>query len=291
MKDGKFEAEDIYALLYRRFSDDRQWLCATEVGNTTGGGKRRLDFVAANCYAGEGFGIHAFEVKISKSDLRNELFDPSKHNIFFPEIDYYSIVAPDYVLDAEYCALVPKNWGIYRAIAGVEDKKTMLKVFRKPIALHDEHSRTISRAFAFELIRCMKYNGQFHGEDEKAAQLRAEYDRGVADGRWAACHGTDYKKLYEEQKDKLLDAMGALQILHLDPYRYGWKKGNLVNAAIKKEEELQEERKIADAVKCLNWDKERMHRLVKEFDEMIDPFINARTDAKAKKSDGEITLS
>lgn len=291
MKDGKFNAEDIYALLDRRFSDGRQWLCAKEVGNTTGGGKRRLDFVAANCYAGEGFGIHAFEVKISKSDLRNELFDPSKHNIFFPDIDYYSIVAPDYVLDAEYCALVPKNWGIYRAIAGVEDKKTMLKVFRKPIALHDEHSRTISRAFAFELMRCMKYNGQFHGEDEKAAQLRAEYDRGVADGRWAACYGTDYKKLYEEQKDKMIDAMSALGILGIRSYDIGLQKGDLLKAAKKKQEELQDERNIADAIKCLNWDKERMHRLVKEFDELIDPFINAKEVSKSKKTDEEITLS
>lgn len=281
MKDGKFEAEDIYAILNRRFSDGRQWLCATEVGNTTGGGKRRLDFVAANCYAGEGFGIHAFEVKISKSDLRNELFDPSKHNIFFPEVDYYSIVAPDYVLDAEYCSLVPKNWGIYKAIAGSDDKKSQLKVFRKPLALHDEHTRSVSRAFAFELMRCMKYNGQFHGEDEKAAQLRAEYERGVADGRWAACHGTDYKVLYEEQKDKLIDAMKALQVLHLNPYALGWRNGDFVKAAEKKDEELQEERNLADAIKRLKWDKERMHSLVKEFDEVIAPFIEAQSSKTA----------
>lgn len=280
MKDGKFTAEDICALLNKRFSDGRQWLCATEVGNTTGGGKRRLDFVAANCYAGEGFGIHAFEVKISKSDLRNELFDPSKHNIFFPEIDYYSIVAPDYVLDAEYCSIVPKNWGIYKATAGTDDKKSQLKVFRKPLALHDEHTRTISRAFAFELIRCMKYNGQFHGDDEKNAQLRAEYDRGVADGRWEATHGTDYKKLYEEQKAKLIDAMNALQTLHINPYCLRWEGGSFVEAAMKKEAERQEERNIADAIKCLRWDKDRMHRLVKDFDELIGPFIEAQESAK-----------
>ena len=281
MKDGKFEAEDIYALLYRRFSDGRQWLCATEVGNTTGGGKRRLDFVAANCYAGEGFGIHAFEVKISKSDLRNELFDPSKHNIFFPEVDYYSIVAPDYVLDAEYCALVPKNWGIYKATDWTDDKKSQLKVFRKPLALHDEHTRNISRAFAFELIRCMKYNGQFHGEDEKAAQLRAEYDRGVADGRWEATHGTDYKKLYEDQKARMRDALSALSELGLSPYYCGWKPGMYREMAQKKHDEHNEESRIADTIKGLNLRREDLHRLVKEFDEIIGPFIEAQKSAPA----------
>ncbi len=286
MKDGKFTAEDIYALLNKRFSDGRQWLCATEVGNTTGGGKRRLDLVAANCYAGEGFGIHAFEVKISKSDLRHELFDPSKHNIFFSEIDYYSIVAPDYVLDAEYCALVPKNWGIYKAIAGTEDRKNQLKVFRKPIALHDEHIRTISRGFAFELMRCMKHNGQFDGEDEKKAQLQAEYERGKADGRWEAMHGTDYKKLYEDQKSRLLDALDALQILGIDSYRLGYKSESYKESARKRKEEFNEKERIANRIKGLEWDRESMHRLVRDFDNLIAPFIES-----SEKTNEDVTPS
>lgn len=286
MKDGKFTAEDIYALLNKRFSDGRQWLCANEVGNTTGGGKRRLDFVAANCYEGEGFGIHAFEVKISKSDLRHELFDPSKHNIFFSEIDYYSIVAPDYVLDSEYCALVPKNWGIYKAIAGTEDRKHQLKVFRKPIALHDEQIRTIRRGFAFELMRRMKYNGQFHGEDNKKAQLQAEYERGVAEGRWEALHGIDYKKLYDAQKIKFLDALDAMHIIGINGYMSRYKPGAYNEMARKRKEELDEKVRIADRIKGLKWDRESMHRLVRDFDNLIAPFIES-----AEKTNEDVTLS
>lgn len=108
------KAQDIYKLLKKRYDDERQWLCAGEVSNSTGyNACRRLDFVAVNCYESKGYGIHAFEIKISKSDLRRELEDPTKHNIFFEELDTYSIIAPDYVLDAEYKSLIQPKWGIY----------------------------------------------------------------------------------------------------------------------------------------------------------------------------------
>lgn len=181
MKDGKFTAGDIYALLLKRHSDASQWLCAGEVGNSTGGGRRRLDFVAANCYSSECFAIHAFEIKISKSDLRRELTDPTKHNIFFDDIDTYSIVAPDYVLDAEYIALIPKKWGIYQAkAANPLGGENTLRVVRKPLALHDERHRTIDRAFAFEMMRSMR-----GGMAERNALLTAnyeEYKRGYLEG-------------------------------------------------------------------------------------------------------------
>lgn len=199
MKDGKFEASDIYSLLLKRFGDARQWLCAGEVGDKTGFQTRRLDFVAVNCYESQGFGIHAFEVKISKSDLRRELTDPSKHNIFFDDIDTYSIVAPDYVLDAEYCALIPKNWGIYKAFAAEgENAENTLKVVRKPINLHDEKNRTIRRAFAFGLIRALQ-----SGMAERNAlgmRLYEEYKRGWQEGEKHAKSTTfNYEKKYCEE--------------------------------------------------------------------------------------------
>lgn len=219
MKDGKFEAEDIYALLRQRFNDSQQWLTACEVSNTTGWAHRRLDFVAANCYAGNKFSIDAFEVKISKSDLRNELFDPSKHNIFFDDIDTYSIVAPDYVLDAEYVKMIPKNWGIYRATAGKEDTNNTLKVYRKPIALHDEKTRMIRRGFAFSLIRAMAQQGAMRERDKLNAMMRAEYERGMKDGR-KSISGVDYATLFDEERKKLADARNALSLLGVDVYSH-----------------------------------------------------------------------
>lgn len=199
MKDGKFESEDIYALLLEKFGDGRQWLTAGEVANCTGGGTRRLDFVACNCYESNGLGIHAFEIKISKPDLRRELENPQKHTIFFNEVDTYSIVAPDYVLDAEYVKLVPAKWGVYRAVAGKDGEKAKLVTVRRPIALHDVHDRTIKRSFAFSLIRSMA-----SGMAERnacRAQIHDAYCKGFKEGSENSRYA-QYEKMYNEERER-----------------------------------------------------------------------------------------
>ena len=196
MKDGKFNAGDIYNLLYERYKDGREFLCAREVSDGTGWATRRLDFVACDCYSSKGWGIYAFEVKISKSDLRNELFDPTKHNIFFDNIDYYSIVAPDYVLDAEYVKLIPKQWGIIKAVAGkAEGEPNKLVTYRKPLALHDEKNYNLSKDFVFCLMRRLRDDPSCKQTEQE--MRNAEYKRGYDDGkRW--CAQSDYEKLYEK---------------------------------------------------------------------------------------------
>ena len=207
MKNGKFEAADIYALLNKRFTDSREWICAREVGNATGRSAiRHIDFVAANCFESKGLGVHGFEVKISKSDLRRELEDAEKHTIFFDDIDTFSIVAPDYVLDAEYVKLIPPKWGIYKAVAtqvvvdvnpnGELKYKTELKTFRRPLELHDDKTRTMNRSFAMAMLRAMST------QDTKcnpADELQKSYDSGFEDGlRRGKQMSADYKVLWEE---------------------------------------------------------------------------------------------
>ena len=218
MKNGKFEAGDIYALLYKRHSDTREWLCAREVSDQTGWSHRRLDFVACNCYASKGFGIHAYEVKISKSDLRNELFDPTKHNIFFDNIDFFSIVAPDYVLDAEYVKLIPRQWGIVKAVAGKDDSENgKLVTFRKPLALHDEKDYKMSRDFVFSLMRRLRNDPSTKGTEQDL--LNAEYARGYNDGKkWVA--NVDYEKLYREANEKNTVLRRVMSELGVSGLRY-----------------------------------------------------------------------
>ena len=272
MKDGKFQAEDIYLLLYNRFSDGRQWLCAREVGNTTGGCRRRLDFVAANCYHGEGLGIHAFEVKISKSDLRRELTTPDKHNLFFGEVDYYSIVAPDYVLDKEYCELVPKQWGIYKAIDGKGLQPNSLRVYRKPLALHDERDRTLSRGFAFELMRCMRSNGEFRNADEKEEQLQAKYDLGFQRGRQSVIGcGQDYEKLYNEQRERMQDALSALRLLGVNSYAFVYGKHDYIEEAKRIANENEIAKNVVSQIQGYNWNSNQIHNLIDTLDATIAP--------------------
>lgn len=205
-KDGKFEAWDIANLLNNKFDKSREWVTAMEVSNTTGFAMRRVDYIAANCYQSNGYGIHAFEIKISKSDLRRELECPTKHTIFFDDIDTYSIVAPIYVLDAEYRKLIPKKWGIYVAdiLESVDDdgnvtRTPTLHTYRKPLALHDDkdRDRRLKRGFVMSMIRAMM------NQDGKMLApptvLKKQYDDGYKCGREDGERSAgNWKKMYLE---------------------------------------------------------------------------------------------
>lgn len=132
---SKITATEIRALLREKYENDRQFAIAEEVGNATGlEQKRRLDMVVVDCFRSSGYSIHGFEIKVSKADLRRELQDSSKHNIFFPSIDYFSLAAPVDVVDVD---IVPKSWGLY-LVDKMPDGTTKLRTYRKPLSLHDE---------------------------------------------------------------------------------------------------------------------------------------------------------
>lgn len=282
MKDGKFNAGDIYNLLYERYKDGREFLCAREVSDGTGWATRRLDFVACDCYASKGWGIYAFEVKISKSDLRNELFDPTKHNIFFNNIDYFSIVAPDYVLDAEYVKLIPKQWGIIKAVAGkAEGEPNKLVTYRKPLALHDEKDYKMSRDFLFCLMRRLRDDPSCKQTEQEIRN--AEYKRGYDEGKKYA-HGTDYEKLYRETKDENLIMYKALGALGVNS---GWYrvKEELVEEARKKAVEIKKYEKAYNALLRLGHQTNMLEDSVKELREVSKPFLEVKKNADNNNDD------
>lgn len=145
-------APEIVKLLAHRYSDRSRYVTATEVADPSG--RRHVDFVAACCWASDAYMIHAFELKVSKADMRRELSDPSKHNVFFDEIDTYSLVAPGDVLDD--MEIIPRKWGVYSVVRNA-DGGLALKTVRKPLALHDEHvsERKIGRVFFAGLARAV----------------------------------------------------------------------------------------------------------------------------------------
>ena len=282
MKDGKFTAGDIYSLLYQRYKDEREFLCAREVSDGTGWASRRLDFVACNCYASKGWGIYAFEVKISKGDLRNELFDPSKHNIFFNNIDYFSIVAPDYVLDAEYVKLIPKQWGIIRAVAGkAEGEPNKLVTYRKPLTLHDEKDYKMSRDFLVCLMRRLRDDPS--SKQTEMEMLDAEYKRGYEDGRkYTASNRYEdlYKKVNDENQNyrRALNAIGVSNVW----YDIGDK---LVEEAKKRAAEIKKYEKAYNAILRLKHRIEVLEGSVRDLREVGKPFIEVKEDADKTDDD------
>ena len=276
MKDGKFNAGDIYSLLYQRYKDEMEFLCAREIPSSTGWAKRRLDFVACDCYSSKGFGIYAFEVKISKSDMRNELFDPSKHNTFFDNIDYFSIVAPDYVLDAEYVKLIPKQWGIIKAVAATsENESNKLITYRKPLALHDENNRQISRGFAFSLMRRLRSDPSLNKSEQELRN--AEFQRGYEEGkRYVA--SAEYERLYKDVKEENELYRRTLYALGV-PYVWYNQGEKLVAEAVDRAVQIKKYENVYNALRVMGRQIETIRNCVDELQTVASPLLKATEDA------------
>lgn len=159
-------AGDIVKLLKDKYRDGRQYVCATEVGLTTGFSSRQLDFIAMNCYRSNGFCIEGIEIKVSKSDLRRELEHPDKHAVFYEHLDYFSIACPKSIIDMK---IIPEKWGVY-----VVDDDGSLRTRRKPLALHDSMNRPIDKAFAACFMRRVAYGSPASSLLEKMRQEAME---------------------------------------------------------------------------------------------------------------------
>lgn len=217
---------EIVALLSKKYNDTSHYVCATEVANAPGVLARRwLDFVVVDCWPSGGLKISAFEIKVSKSDFRHELLDPTKHNIFFDEIDNFSIVAPDYVLDD--IKIIPPKWGIYHVVRD-DTGALQLKTVRKPLALSDdpEQERKISRSFMASLCRAINKQSVVKAaiiqeRNEMEARIREQTEQRLANGRVISQY--DYDEL--QRLRKIVHDLGIYGTTFLSDYNLKRIKG------------------------------------------------------------------
>lgn len=144
------KASEVKDLLRDMHSDVSRWVTAEEVPVKTGGGSRRLDFVAMECWESRGHALWGFEVKVSKADLGREIRDPSKHTCFFECLDYYSIAAPEEIVDVNK---VPEAWGI----AVVRDNEIRWRRMPQPLhgdRLLDDIPKSFTASFARRAVAC-----------------------------------------------------------------------------------------------------------------------------------------
>lgn len=208
MPDKSITADDILSLLAERYGDAQKYACATEVSPRTGAWNRRIDFLAAHCWESESFNIEGFEIKISKSDMKRELMEPDKHACFFDDIDYYWMVAPDYVLDD--LSILPNKWGVMKVVSD-EDGKLSLKICRKPICLHDDkiNSRKCSRPFLASLCRAIQNRGiakanAWREKDKLEKEIREKIELEMSNGaRIVSAWDYDKMKRCQDICDKL----------------------------------------------------------------------------------------
>ena len=210
----KVTADQIKCLLVERYGDAYKYAIAAEVSPRTGAWERRVDFIVFHCWDSENFELEAFEIKISKSDLKRELMDPSKHNCLFDEIDKYWIVAPDYVLDD--LSVIPANWGAMK-VYQEKDGTLALKTAQRPNALHHEpiNQKKLGRPFVASFCRAVNNQSAtkaklLNAQKELEANIRRQVEQELACGAHI---------VQDWEYDRLKRCEANLKALGLDSWR------------------------------------------------------------------------
>lgn len=132
---------EINALLRKRYAHP-EWALCFEVANATGSNARRYaDAVAMNLFPSRGLTLHGFEIKVSKSDFRNEIAKPEKSAPVQQYCDHWWIVAPAHAVDED---MLPKTWGWLRV-----DGAKLVQVKPAP----DLDAKPVTRQFMAALVR------------------------------------------------------------------------------------------------------------------------------------------
>lgn len=87
-----------------------EWYLGFEVGNSTGANCRRhADAVAINAYPSRGYEVRGFEIKVSRSDLQQELDNGIKAEMVAQHCNYWYLVVPKGLTEN---MMIPAPWGI-----------------------------------------------------------------------------------------------------------------------------------------------------------------------------------
>lgn len=149
--------------------DRPRYVTAVQVNSGAGYSySRRLDAIVFDTWPGEGLTLHGLEIKTTKADLRRELQNSRKRADWSPHLDYFSIVAPKGIVDLK---ILPPKWGLFLLTDEGE-----LRARRKPLLLHDEGRRNISRSMAAAFMRALVARSL---SEEATA---AAFDRGFESG-------------------------------------------------------------------------------------------------------------
>ncbi len=124
-----------------------RWLVVEEVPTSTGGIVRSADLVAVAMWPGDGLRIVGYELKVSRSDLKRELAEPSKAIETAAWCDEWWLAVWDgKMLEG---LDIPAEWGIVRRMEN--GGECSLRTERKPAAR--EIPATIKRGAMVTLLR------------------------------------------------------------------------------------------------------------------------------------------
>lgn len=203
----KWSARELENLLAERYKAP-EWAIAFDVASATGAQAcRRADAVAMGLWPSKGLDLHAFEIKVSRSDWRREIQDPTKARAFDRFADFFWIVAPPKVVPLEE---LPATWGLLEA-SKARDK---IRV-RRPATKTE--AEPIPRRLLAGLLRA--FNEQGAVKRAADAAIAAAFERGRAT---AAVTGSSDARAYKRAHERLLATIRDFEEasgVKLDPYR------------------------------------------------------------------------
>lgn len=192
------KSDEVRAALRAHYG--REAVLVSEVGDSVGFDcKRHLDAVAIGCWPSRGLYLHGIEIKVSRSDARRELKDPSKADAVARFCDAFFLAAPEDMLRGDE---LPETWGLY------EIKENGKVKLAKPAA--KLKAAPIERSFIFALARVMVQQASPESERIRIAQ-EAEakgYREGIAYNETVA---RDADARYHETQRELLAYRSAVR--------------------------------------------------------------------------------
>ena len=148
----KWTEARLLELLRRRHAaksgDGPEWAYLEHVRDRAGfEATRTIDAMALGLWPSRGHELHAFEVKVSRSDWRRELADPAKAEAFCKLADRFWVVAPRGVVPVDE---VPETWGLLETHGTTTPT---LRVTQAAPKLEPATGRAVSRGFLACLLR------------------------------------------------------------------------------------------------------------------------------------------
>ncbi|MGH0003132.1 MmcB family DNA repair protein [Pseudovibrio ascidiaceicola] len=137
------KASQINAALRETYTQP-EWVIFFEVADGTGAAsRRRADAIAMNMWPSRRLELRAFEVKVSRSDLKSELKDPSKAEATAQYCNTFYLATPSGLTKGMD---VPQNWGLIEVTEGGQVRIKRQSEYNKEPA-------TLSQAFIASLLR------------------------------------------------------------------------------------------------------------------------------------------
>jgi hypothetical protein len=150
-----------------------EWRVWFEVSEATGSySGRRADAVVMNIWPSKAYQLHVFEVKVSRSDFKQEMADLTKWNAVGKYSDFFWLACPAGLVSPNE---VPESWGL------MEMTKGGLRIKKQAPARAEKTA--LDRGFVASLLRS--------GEDLTEAQIKKRVDERVADGIASAVERID----------------------------------------------------------------------------------------------------